>query len=161
MREHSTPRLVDVPPQTNITDLLLRQARKSSDPALFSRPDGQDGWSAPEGGHEAAPATRARLRDASRRGRRVMLRLSEDEYATVARAAGEVGLTPSGYAAEASIAAATHGAAPSCDPIVRALAELIEARLELRRFIGTVPNGKWLMCVLRLPISLDMELSIV
>ncbi|MCJ8504604.1 long-chain fatty acid--CoA ligase [Kocuria flava] len=44
MREHSTPRLVDVPPQTNITDLLLRQARKSSDPALFSRPDGQDGW---------------------------------------------------------------------------------------------------------------------
>ncbi|MHA7289386.1 AMP-dependent synthetase/ligase [Arthrobacter sp. MDT3-24] len=44
MREFSVPPLVVVPPETNITDLLLRQAAKPSNPALFSRLDSAGAW---------------------------------------------------------------------------------------------------------------------
>ncbi|OAE01478.1 AMP-dependent synthetase/ligase [Arthrobacter sp. OY3WO11] len=44
MREFSVPPLVVVPPETNITDLVLRQAAKASNPALFSRLDASGAW---------------------------------------------------------------------------------------------------------------------
>ncbi|MFD5278940.1 AMP-dependent synthetase/ligase [Pseudarthrobacter sp. NPDC058362] len=44
MREFSVPPLVVVPPETNITDLVLRQAGKASNPALFSRLDPAGAW---------------------------------------------------------------------------------------------------------------------
>ncbi|HEY1158066.1 MAG TPA: AMP-binding protein, partial [Arthrobacter sp.] len=44
MREFSVPPLVVVPPETNITDLVLRQAAKPSNPALFSRLDAEGSW---------------------------------------------------------------------------------------------------------------------
>ena len=44
MREFSVPPLVVVPPETNITDLVLRQAAKPSNPALFSRLDSAGTW---------------------------------------------------------------------------------------------------------------------
>jgi len=44
VREFSVPPLVVVPPETNITDLVLRQAAKPSDPALFSRLDSAGTW---------------------------------------------------------------------------------------------------------------------
>ena len=44
MRQFSVPPLVVVPPETNITDLLLRQAKKASNPALFSRLDASGSW---------------------------------------------------------------------------------------------------------------------
>ena len=44
MREFSVPPLVVVPPETNITDLVLRQAEKPSNPALFSRLDPAGSW---------------------------------------------------------------------------------------------------------------------
>lgn len=44
MREFSVPPLVVVPPETNITDLVLRQAGKASNPALFSRLDSTGSW---------------------------------------------------------------------------------------------------------------------
>lgn len=44
MREFSVPPLVVVPPETNITDLVLRQAAKASNPALFSRLDSAGAW---------------------------------------------------------------------------------------------------------------------
>ncbi|MDI3194858.1 AMP-dependent synthetase/ligase [Pseudarthrobacter sp. AL07] len=44
MREFSVPPLVIVPPETNITDLVLRQAAKPSNPALFSRLDSAGAW---------------------------------------------------------------------------------------------------------------------
>jgi long-chain acyl-CoA synthetase len=34
VREFSVPPLVNVPPETNITDLVLRQAAKASNPSL-------------------------------------------------------------------------------------------------------------------------------
>jgi long-chain acyl-CoA synthetase len=44
VREFSVPPLVVVPPETNITDLVLRQADKASNPALFSRLDSHGAW---------------------------------------------------------------------------------------------------------------------
>ena len=44
MREFSVPPLVVVPPETNITDLVLRQAAKPSNPALFSRLGSAGAW---------------------------------------------------------------------------------------------------------------------
>ena len=44
MREFSVPPLVVVPPETNITDLVLRQAAKPSNPALFSRLNSAGTW---------------------------------------------------------------------------------------------------------------------
>ena len=44
MREISVPPLVTVPPEMNITDLVLRQAAKASNPALFSRLDAAGEW---------------------------------------------------------------------------------------------------------------------
>ncbi|WP_426998935.1 AMP-dependent synthetase/ligase [Pseudarthrobacter sp. N5] len=44
MREFSVPPLVNVPPETNITDLLVRQAAKANNPALFSRLDASGQW---------------------------------------------------------------------------------------------------------------------
>jgi long-chain acyl-CoA synthetase len=44
VREFSVPPLVVVPPETNITDLVLRQAAKASNPALFSRLDASGSW---------------------------------------------------------------------------------------------------------------------
>ncbi|MDR7084034.1 long-chain acyl-CoA synthetase [Arthrobacter ginsengisoli] len=44
MREISVPPLVNVPPEMNITDLVLRQAAKASNPALFSRRDAAGAW---------------------------------------------------------------------------------------------------------------------
>lgn len=44
MREIIVPPLVTVPPETNVTDLVLRQAAKASNPALFSRLDAAGQW---------------------------------------------------------------------------------------------------------------------
>ncbi len=44
MREISVPPLVNVAPETNVTDLVLRQAAKASNPALFSRLDAAGTW---------------------------------------------------------------------------------------------------------------------
>lgn len=44
MHEFSVPPLVTVPPETNLTDLVLRQAAKSHNPPLFSRRDADGNW---------------------------------------------------------------------------------------------------------------------
>ncbi|MBG0740512.1 AMP-binding protein [Paeniglutamicibacter antarcticus] len=44
MREFSVAAVVDVPRNTNTTDLVLRQANKASNPALFARLDAQKHW---------------------------------------------------------------------------------------------------------------------
>ena len=44
MREFSSPILVTSPRESNTTDLLMEQARKPSNPALFATRDGADGW---------------------------------------------------------------------------------------------------------------------
>lgn len=44
MREFSVPPLVNVAPETNITDLVVRQAAKPSNPALFAKLNGAGQW---------------------------------------------------------------------------------------------------------------------
>ena len=70
-----------------------------------------------------------------RRSRAVMVRLSETEHADVAAAAREAGLTPSGYAAEAALAAARGTDKPARQPLRVALAELVATRVEVTRLV--------------------------
>ena len=44
MREFSVPPLINVSPETNITDLAIREAAKASNPALFAKLDGAGQW---------------------------------------------------------------------------------------------------------------------
>lgn len=44
MREYSVPVMVESPQDSNTTDLVIRQAKKPSNPALFSRKDSQETW---------------------------------------------------------------------------------------------------------------------
>ncbi|GAA4352022.1 plasmid mobilization protein [Angustibacter luteus] len=67
------------------------------------------------------------------RPRQVKLRYSDDEYAAVVQAAREAGLTPTGYAAEAALAAARGTETPSTAPWRVALLELMDARGQVRR----------------------------
>ena len=73
------------------------------------------------------------------RGRRITLRLSDEEHAAVAAAAQLAGLTLAGYGARAALAAARGGEPPTQAPLRDALAELMLARTQVRRF-GTNVN---------------------
>lgn len=72
------------------------------------------------------------------RARQVKIRYTDDEYATLADAARLAGLTPTGYAADAALAAATNATPPSTAPWQVALAELMAARGQVRRFGNNV-----------------------
>jgi len=67
------------------------------------------------------------------------LRYTHHEYATIAGAARDAGLTPTGYVAEAALAAANNTQTPTTAPWRTALLELMEARTQVRR-IGTNIN---------------------
>jgi hypothetical protein len=84
----------------------------------------------------ARRASAGRDRDHQRpaRPRVLKLRLSDEEFADVETAASQAGLTPSGYAAEAALAAARGGRPPVPDPWRQALAEVMDARTQVRRF---------------------------
>lgn len=73
------------------------------------------------------------------RPRAVLLRYTDDEYTEVADAARCAGLTPSGYAAEAALAAANGQEGPALRPERAALAELVRARIQVRK-LGTNVN---------------------
>jgi hypothetical protein len=72
------------------------------------------------------------------RRRRLFLRLAEDEYTDVVAAARLAGLTPTGYAAEATLAAARSSRLPRPEPWRESLAELLAARAQVRRFGNNV-----------------------
>jgi len=84
----------------------------------------------------SAPAERGRDREhvAPGRRRRVSLRLSDGEFRDVVTAARRAGLTPTGYAAEATLAAARAVPPPSVEPWREVLAEFLQARAQVRRF---------------------------
>ena len=66
------------------------------------------------------------------RPRPIFIRCSENEYATLAAAAASSGLTPSGYAAEAALAAARDRQDSLPDPVL--VRELLATRAQLRRY---------------------------
>ena len=63
-----------------------------------------------------------------------MIRLTDEEYTAVAVAAGLAGLTRSGFAAEAAVAAARGTQPPRAEPWREALTEVMAARAQVRRF---------------------------
>ena len=63
----------------------------------------------------------------------MLLRYTEAEYADIAAAARDAGLTPSGYTAEAALATATHAPPPSTAAWRSVLLELVDARCQVRR----------------------------
>lgn len=73
------------------------------------------------------------------RSEQVRLRLTPAELASVREAAAHASLTPSGYAADATVAAARGLDAPSLAPWREALTELMLLRGQLRR-IGSNLN---------------------
>ena len=75
---------------------------------------------------------RDRRHSRPRRPRPIFIRCSEDEYAALAAAAASSGLTPSGYAAEAAVAAAHSRLDSLPDPTLAR--ELIATRAQLRRY---------------------------
>src|SRR3954453_438230 len=72
------------------------------------------------------------------RGRAILLRYTETEFAAIAAAARDAGLTPSGYTAEAALATATRTQPPRTAPWRAALLELMDARAQVRRIGANV-----------------------
>ena len=92
--------------------------------------------SVPEGG--AVVVTRHRDHRFPGRGRRITVRLDEEEYAAVVLAAGRAGLTPTGFVGGAALAVARGTAMPGLSGEREALAELMQARAQVRRLGGNV-----------------------
>ena len=68
------------------------------------------------------------------RGRRVTVRLCDEELAAIELAAGRAGLTPTGFVGAAALAAARGTAGPAASESREALGELMAARAAVRRF---------------------------
>ena len=68
------------------------------------------------------------------RGRRIPVRLDDTELAAIELAAGRAGLTPTGYVGAVALAAARGTVPPAPSQTRQALAELMAARTQLRRF---------------------------
>ncbi len=68
------------------------------------------------------------------RGRRVTVRLGDEELAAIEAAAGRAGLTPTGFVGAAALAAASGAAGPAAGESREALSELMAARAAVRRF---------------------------
>lgn len=100
-----------------------------------------DGAPAAGAGDEpGTPALAARHRDHRfpARTRRVTVRLGEEEFAAIELAAGRAGLTTTGYVGAVALAAARGTVPPAPSQTQLALAELMAARAQVRRFGGNV-----------------------
>ena len=82
---------------------------------------------------------RERRPNGSPRNRTILLRLGEEEYEAIVAAAARSGLTPTGWAAEAAVSLARNTAPPVPATRRAVLVELMQARIQLRRF-GTNVN---------------------
>jgi len=92
-----------------------------------SRPEGA-------GAPEAVLVSRHRDHRFPGRGRRVTVRLGDEELAAIELAAGRAGLTPTGFVGAAAIAAARGSARPAASESRETLSELMAARAAVRRF---------------------------
>jgi len=91
-----------------------------------------------ESGNGAALAVRHRDHRFPGRGRRITVRLADEELAEIELAAGRAGLTPTGYVGAVALAAARGTPPPAPSQSREALGELMAARAAARRFGGNV-----------------------
>jgi len=89
-------------------------------------------------GEQLLVITRHRDHRFPARGRRITVRLDDAEHAAVVLAAGRAGLTPTGYVGAVALAAATGTVGPVPSETREVLAELVAARVQVRRFGGNV-----------------------
>ena len=68
------------------------------------------------------------------RTQRITIAYDQDEFCAVRVAAAAAGLTPTGYVAEAALAAAIDQLPPRVEPLREVLLELMAARTQVRRF---------------------------
>jgi uncharacterized protein (DUF1778 family) len=66
------------------------------------------------------------------------VRCTEEEFALITEAARRAGLTPTGYTAEAALAAARDAIPPQPEPWREVLAELLASRSQVRRLGANV-----------------------
>jgi hypothetical protein len=71
----------------------------------------------------------------------VRARYDRDELAVVAAAAARAGMTPSGYVAATALAVAANSRPPDASGDRELLAELLQARLAVRRYAVNVNQG--------------------
>ncbi len=71
----------------------------------------------------------------------VRARYDRDELAVVAAAAARAGMTPSGYVAATALAVASNSRPPDASGDRELLAELVQARLAVRRYAVNVNQG--------------------
>jgi uncharacterized protein (DUF1778 family) len=85
---------------------------------------------------EATTGLPARHRTHERpgKGRRLYLRLTDEEYDELVAGAAQAGLTPAGFATEAALAAARGEAVPEHGQLRQLLVELVAARTQVRRY---------------------------
>ena len=86
----------------------------------------------------ATVATRHREHRFPGRCRPIQVRFDDEEYAAIELAAGRAGLTPTGYVGAVALAAARGTVPPLPSLTQQALAELMQARAQVRRFGGNV-----------------------
>jgi len=113
--------------------------RRSADPAgsaVGTDPAGSadDDAAFGEGADDPVCGVRYRSQNRPSRERRVNLRLSDEEYATLCAAAGMVGLTAAGFATEAALALARGEGMPEHRVLRSLLTELMAARTQVRRY---------------------------
>ena len=87
-----------------------------------------------DAGQDSPSNRNYRMRAGRPRLHRVNLRLQQAEYEALEEAARRAGLTLTGYAAAAAMAAALQREAPTQQPLRQALLEIIAARGQVRRF---------------------------
>ena len=85
------------------------------------------------------PGSRRRRRGLRAREHRMVVRLSVEEAAVIATAAAAAGMAPAAWAADAAAAVARDEVTPLPTTQREAVAELVAARLQVRRF-GTLVN---------------------
>src|SRR3954451_22389221 len=96
-----------------------------------------------------------------RRPRKLLVSYTHAEFAAIAQAARDAGLTPTGYVAEAAIAAAHAADPPHTAPWRSALLELMDARGQVRR-VGVNLNqaARALNATGQPPVWLDRAVAI-
>jgi len=90
-------------------------------------------------GGDTAARRRNRTRAHGQRRLRLTPRFSDTEICELEQAAEKAGLTPTGFAAQAAVAAARAGATPHLNALRGAVAELVAARTAVNR-VGTNLN---------------------
>ncbi len=124
---YAIPKESPTPPTPPTSPAASGRARRPAGPVGEQSPGA--GSTARRGAHRVHRA---------RRTRQITVSYADDEFDLVQQAARDSGLTPTGYVAEAAVAAARGAPAPARDLLRATLQEMMAARTQVRRFAVNV-----------------------